>query len=116
MTAKTNATISVIADQLMILPLTMMVLNSDIKEFITKVQTLLNSYYANKRENYVREILLQTLFKSYKLCNDNEFVVYNNCKEQDHKDGTAVITSDLLLDIALKKYQKKNPGQKNNRT
>lgn len=104
-TAKTNATISVIVEQLTSLPATMMEHNSDVKVFNTTVRTLLNSYYANKRESYDKEVLLQTLFKSYKQCSDKVFVDYIERKEQDHEDGTAILTADTLLDVALKQYQ-----------
>lgn len=54
-TAKTNATISVIIEQLTNLPSLMTEVNSDINAFNTNVLSLVNSYYSNKRESYDNE-------------------------------------------------------------
>lgn len=103
--AKTNATISVIIEQLTNLPSLMTEVNSDINAFNTNVRSLVNSYYSNKRAAYDSEVLLQSLFRAYKQCNDNEFVEYIKRKEQDHEDGTFVFTANVLLETALKQYQ-----------
>lgn len=84
-TAKTHATISVIIEQLTNLPSAMSEFNSDVNAFNTQVRNLVNSYYANKREAYDNEVLLQSLFKAYKQVSDREFVEYIKRKEQDHE-------------------------------
>ena len=63
-TAKTNATISTIVRQLNHLAELMSEHNSDITVFNTQVRRLLNSYVANKRENFDKEVLLQKLFEA----------------------------------------------------
>lgn len=104
-TAKTNATISVIIEQLTNLPSLMTEVNSDINAFNTNVCSLVNSYYSNKRESYDSEVLLQSLFRAYKQCTDSKFVTYIEHKEEEHEDGTSVLTANGLLEVALKPYQ-----------
>lgn len=104
-TAKTNATISVIVEQLTNLPSLMTEVNSDVNAFNTNVRSLVNSYYSNKRETYDNKVLLQSLFRAYKQCSDSKFVEYIERKEEDHEDGTTVLTANELLETALKQYQ-----------
>jgi hypothetical protein len=100
-TAKTNATISTIVRQLNHLAELMSEHNSDVAVFNTQVRRLLNSYFANKRETFDPEVLLQNLFEAYASCNDKSFVLYVQRKEQEHIDGIVV----TLMDLALKQYQ-----------
>lgn len=79
--------------------------NSDINAFNTNVCSLVNSYYSNKRESYDSEVLLQSLFRAYKQCTDSKFVTYIEHKEEEHEDGTSVLTANGLLEVALKPYQ-----------
>jgi hypothetical protein len=103
-TAKTNATISTIVRQLNHLAELMSEHNSDVSVFNTQVRRMLNSYYANKRDNFDPEVLLQNLFEAYASCKDRSFVLYVQRKEQEHIDGT-VVTPEALMDLALKQYQ-----------
>jgi hypothetical protein len=104
-TAKTNATISTIVRQLNHLTDVMSEHNSDVNAFNTHVRKLTNSYYANKREQFDSEVLLQNLFDAYMTCKDNDFVSYMKRKKQDHIDQTASLTTELLMNVALKQYQ-----------
>jgi hypothetical protein len=103
--ARTNATISVIIEQLTNLPSLMTEVNSDVNAFNTNVRSLVNSYYSNKQETYDNEVLLQSLFRAYKQCSDPHFVNYMERKEEAHEDGSAILTANGLLEIALKQYQ-----------
>jgi hypothetical protein len=104
-TAMTTATISVLLEQLNNLPSVMQEVNHDVTAFNSKVRKMLTSYYANKREAYNETALLHNLGKAYTLCKDEEFVQYMKRKWSDHEDGTKVLTSQELMEFALKKYQ-----------
>jgi hypothetical protein len=104
-TAWTNATITVIIHQLNHLEAVMTEENSNITAFNTKVRKLLNSYYANKRVTFDKQVLLTNLADAYKTCKDTEFVMYVNRKWQDHIDESNPITSTELMELALKQYQ-----------
>ena len=64
-TAKPNATISTIVRQLNHLAELMSEHSSDVSVFNTQVRGLLNSYFANKRDKFDHEVLLQNLFEAY---------------------------------------------------
>jgi hypothetical protein len=104
-TAMTTATISVILEQLNNLPSVMQEANNDVTSFNSKVRKILTSYYANKRESYNETALLHNLAKAYTMCKDEEFVQYMKRKWSDHEDGSKVLTSQELMELALKKYQ-----------
>jgi hypothetical protein len=55
---------------------------------------LLNKYTANRREEYNGTILINASFKSY-------------CFTKNYDDNTIVITTNQLMEAALKMYQTK---------
>lgn len=104
-TAQTNATIGVIIERLSNLKQTMMEKDSNIKEFNAYVSDQKSAYYANKHQEYDDQVLLTQLFGAYKSCADVDFKQYIRRKEDDHNDGTTMLTSKILMDAAFKNYQ-----------
>jgi hypothetical protein len=104
---QTNVTISTIIRQLMRLNNIMEEGKYDILAFNTKVRLLLNQYVANTGHEYDRAILLNGLFEAYKLPTNQEFLNFIVRVEQDHNFNITMMTSDLLMESALKLYQTK---------
>jgi hypothetical protein len=79
--------------------------SSNVQAFNTAVRHLLNSYFANKREQVDQETLLTNLFDAYTACKTTEFVDKIKRHKQAYIDHTANITTETLMDYALKQYQ-----------
>jgi hypothetical protein len=73
-TATTNATISTILRMITHLREIMVEKDSNVTAFNTNVCQLVNSYYANKREQVDSETSLYNLFEAYLICKDQDFV------------------------------------------
>jgi hypothetical protein len=105
-TANTNATISTIVRKITHLREVVVEKDSNVTAFNTNVSQLCNSYYANKREQVDSETLLYNLFEAYLICMDQDFVTYIRRQKQEfYIDATIPITSDILIERALKQYQ-----------
>jgi Ni,Fe-hydrogenase I large subunit len=107
-TAQANATISAIINQLVRMNNLMEENKNDIKAFNTAVRTLLNQYLANRRNEYDKTILINSLFLAYKTTKDKELTMYITRKQPDHDDNTRLLTSKELMEDALKFYQTRN--------
>jgi septal ring factor EnvC (AmiA/AmiB activator) len=104
-TAKANATITNIVRKINNLRELMIEKDSDVQSFNTTVRQLVNSYYANKREQVDKETLLANLFDAYISCKDNEFVAYIKRRKQEYIDQAHTLTPEILMEYALKQYQ-----------
>ena len=56
---------------------------------------------------------LVNLFKGYKACTDVEFLTYITGQENSHEDGTATLTSDVLMERTSNYYKKWMVSQTN---
>jgi hypothetical protein len=79
--------------------------DSDIGKFNTNINTKLSSYYANKQSQFDSQVLLDQLFEAYGTVTDAEFRKYIMRKNDEHDEGTTVLTPEALMDLAFKKYQ-----------
>jgi hypothetical protein len=104
-TAQTNATLGVIVHYLTNLKEVMSEVDSDISKFNTNINTKLSSYYANKQAQFDSQVLLDQLFEAYGMVSDGEFRKYIMRKNDEHDEGTTVLTPEALMDLAFKKYQ-----------
>jgi hypothetical protein len=99
---ETRATVANIKRQLNDLQPIMEECKSNIEEFNTRVEGLIDAL--NARSATVPE-LLTNLFIGYKSCSDKTFVKYIARKEESFEDGTLSITDTELMQMALEKFK-----------
>ena len=99
-----NATISTIRLQLSSLDTYVHDNGTDIIELNAHVRSLMDGLVARGQTT---QDLLVNLFKGYKACTDVDFLNYITGLENSHEDGTADMTSDVLMERTSNYYKKR---------
>jgi len=97
-----NATTSMIREQLSNLDLHMPQANNDITRFNNHVKLLLKALNARGERTLD---LLTYLFKAYAVCNDKVFTKYIEDLQTSHDMGTNELTAQTLMQYAEKKFK-----------
>jgi hypothetical protein len=69
------------------------------------VNTKLSSYYANKHVHFDSQVLSEQLFAAYRNIANAEFRKYLMRKNDEHDEGSNILTPEELMGLTFKKYQ-----------
>lgn len=103
-TVMTNASVSMLVEQLTDLETVMANVEYNISEFNTHVNSILRNFRANSATEFSPQVLYQQLIKAYRRSGDNDFDDFIRHTDEDHESGVQTQTPATLMAAAKQRY------------